>query len=693
TITNLEVQWVRKDGSRVDLSLSAAPIHDLDGRVAALIGIIVDISERKGMEESLRLQSQILEATANGVVLTDRRGTILWVNPAFTSLTGYMAEEALGQNISILKSGRHPRDFYVNLWDTILAGKVWHGEMINRRKDGSVYPEEQTITPVRSQLGEITHFIAIKNGTSRRKEAEEALRESEKKYRELVNDVNDGICVVDCLGTIKFANQALAKIHGFDSPESLLDRKFFDFLAPSVLSDIRSLFETSIATGEQPELITTEIVRPDGTHAFLEVKPAPIIHEGKTVGTRSIVRDITQRVKAEEDRRILEGQIVQMQKMEAIGLLAGGIAHDFNNLLTGIIGYSTLLVDQVGRESSIGRDLVEVIELGNRGATLTRQLLAFSRKQSLQPVVLSLNDVVHSTIKMLGRVIGEDIELRFCPSPDLWSVRADPSQMEQVLMNLSVNARDAMPDGGRLVIEVSNTTIGREFADTHEWTEPGSYVMLAVSDSGCGMDAETQKRIFEPFFTTKEVGKGTGLGLSTVYGIVKQHNGHILVYSEVDKGTTFRIYLPRASGKAQNLAIDFESGALSRGTETVLLAEDQGPVRAIVKTSLEAQGYTVLTASCPEEAEALFLQNRQRVALLLTDFVMPGRSGRELYERLLEMQPTLKVLYMSGYTEMAMSNSRALDPGAPFLSKPFTPARLVRKVREVFDGNGACRDS
>ncbi|HEY3131414.1 MAG TPA: PAS domain S-box protein [Acidobacteriota bacterium] len=689
TITNLEVQRVRKDESLIDISLSTAAVRDTHGGVSATIGVMVDITEGKRLEERLRLQTQALEATASGVVITDPQGTILWVNPAFTSLAGYQPEEAVGKNVSILKSGLHPRDFYLNLWETILAGEVWHGEMFNRRKDGSFYPEEQTITPVRSDRGEITHFIAIKCDVSGRKQAEETLRESEKKYRELVNDVNDGVCVVDSVGRITFANRALATIHGFDSPESLLDRKLFDFLAPSASADIRELFETSMATQEQPDVITAEIVRPDGTHAFVELKPAAIVHEGRTVGARSIVRDITQRVKAEEERRTLESQMVQMQKMEAVGLLAGGIAHDFNNLLTGIIGYSTLLLDQVGPESPIGRDLGEIIELGNRGATLTRQLLAFSRKQTLQPVVLSLNDLVESTLKILGRVIGEDIELHFCPLHDLWNVRADPGQIEQVLMNLAVNARDAMPNGGKLVIEASNTNIGREYADTHEWIEPGSYVMLAISDNGSGMDAQTQRRIFEPFFTTKEVGKGTGLGLSTVYGIVKQHKGHILVCSEVGKGTTFKIYLPRSNGKAIDPATEPEQCVPPSGTETILIAEDQDRVRAIVKGCLEAQGYTVLCASCPAEAQALFLQNRQRIALLLTDFVMPGCSGRELYERLSEIQPALKVLYMSGYPEMAMAQNRTLEPGAPFISKPFTPAVLARKVREILDRTGA----
>ncbi|MGD0205890.1 MAG: ATP-binding protein, partial [Dehalococcoidia bacterium] len=383
------------------------------------------------------------------------------------------------------------------------------------------------------------------------------------------------------------------------------------------------------------------------------------------------------------ERRRLEGQLRQAQKMEAVGRLAGGVAHDFNNLLTIIMGYSQLLLEKFGASDPLRRHVEAINQAGDRAAVLTRQLLAFSRRQVLALQVLDVNGVVANVGKLLRRLIGEDIDL-VVEGKGLGRVKADPGQMEQVVMNLAINARDAMPQGGRLTIETVDVELGEAYADNHFPVKPGPYVMLAVSDTGCGMDAETQAHIFEPFFTTKEQGKGTGLGLATVYGIVKQSGGYIWVYSDAGQGTTFKIYLPRVDEPAE-VSGEKVVAVAAGGTETVLLVEDQSEVRSLVREVLEANGYTVLEARNGEDALLVAEQHKGPIHLLLTDVVMPGMGGRELAEHLASSHREMKVLYASGYTDDAIVHHGVLEPGMAFLQKPFTPEALARKVRAVLD--------
>jgi signal transduction histidine kinase/ActR/RegA family two-component response regulator len=418
---------------------------------------------------------------------------------------------------------------------------------------------------------------------------------------------------------------------------------------------------------------------------YVEVSALPIMDKGgQIVQVVHTARDITERKLAEQERLALQEQVRQSQKMEAIGLLAGGIAHDFNNILTVISGSTQLAMMDLEEGDPLRANLEEIKKASDRAADLTRQLLAFSRKQILEMKVLDLNEVLQRLNKMLRRVIGEDTGLEMIASEPLGKVRVDPGQMEQVIMNLVVNARDAMPGGGKLILETANAELDEGYARMHIGVKPGSYVMLSVNDTGAGMTQEVKERIFEPFFTTKEMGKGTGLGLSTVYGIVKQSGGNIWVYSEPGKGTTFKIYLPRVDEPLEERK-EREIQEVPMGSETVLVVEDEEAVRKLAARLLKKQGYKVLEA--PDGGQAIILCEKyhEPIHLILSDVVMPGMSGRRLAEQLKEIHPEVKVLYMSGYTDNAILHHGVLEPGINFLQKPFTVDGLARKVREALD--------
>ena len=543
---------VRPDGTIRVIEGDGERHIDANGKPVRLVGTGLDITERRQVETALRLQAAALYAAADAIIITDRAGVIEWVNPAFTQLSGYTAEEALGKNSrDLVKSGTQAPAFYKELWETVLAGRTWHGEMVNRRKDGSRYTEDESVTPILDASGAITHFVAIK-------------------------------------------------------------------------------------------------------------------------------ADMTEHLK-------LEAQYRQAQKMESVGQLASGIAHDFNNLLTVINGMSELVLTQIGQDDPVRADVQEIARAGERAAGLTRQLLAFSRQQILAPRVMNVNTVVADLEGLLRRLLGEDIDLVVVSTPGVGHVHADLGQLEQVITNLAVNARDAMPQGGRLTIETQSVTIDETHVRSHgEAVAPGPYVRLAVSDSGGGMDEATRARIFEPFFTTKGPGKGTGLGLSTVWGIVTQSHGFVSVYSEVGRGTSVQVFLPQV---AEATAVDAAAPTLAPrfGTETILLAEDNAGLRKLATRLLEPAGYTVLGAATGEEALQLLAQHEAPVHLLLSDVVMPGMSGRLLAEQVAQTRPGMKVLYMSGYTSDTVVRHGVLDATMPFLDKPFTAVSLLGKVRDVLD--------
>ena len=555
--TRFSKRYIHKKGSIVWADVSTSLRRDKAGKPLYFITSLSDITERKQAEDALRLQSAALNAAANAIVITDRAGLIQWVNPAFYDLTGYTTAEAIGKNPrELVKSGQHDQAFYKNLWDTILAGQVWRGEIINRRKDSSFYTEEETITPVRGERGEISHFIAIKH-------------------------------------------------------------------------------------------------------------------------------DITSRKALEAENKNLTEQFYQAQKMDSIGQLAGGIAHDFNNLLVPIVGYAELGMRAVPPDSKLYIHFKQIKGAGGRAAGLTRQILAFSRRQVLEMTIVDLNQVIVEFEKMLQRLIRENITLKIHPAGDLSAIKGDKGQLEQVLLNLIINARDAMPDGGRLTIETANVALDEAYAAGHVGAQPGPHVLLAVSDTGNGIDAVTRQHIFEPFFTTKTRGHGTGLGLSTVFGIVKQHGGNIWVYSEPGQGTTFKIYLPVAEMLIPTARPEQAAVGLLEGTETILVAEDEAAVRELVSSTLREYGYRVLEAGDPAKGLELASAYQGTIHLLLTDVIMPGMNGRELFQRLVIDRHDLKVLYMSGYTDNAIAHHGVLDEGTAFLQKPFTIHTLLQKVRAM----------
>jgi PAS domain S-box-containing protein len=540
---------------------------------------------------------------------------------------------------------------------------------------------EHTPAQYRSTMIRLTLFVVLAalicwfNAALRA--SQEGLRRSEMNFRSLVTNAPYGICRCDSTGQLLDANPALLAMLGYSSPKELAGTHL-----GALYADTQQWFQLAdyLRSAVAFNGLIAEWKRKDGTGMVVRVSGRAVSDGGKGKAFELFAEDVT-------ERRALEQQLRQSQKMEAVGRLAGGIAHDFNNLLMVISGYSEFLLDRLGPEPALRGPAQEIASAAGRATSLTRQLLAFSRKQMLAPKILDLNGVVTENLKMLTRMIGEDIDLVMVPAAGLGTVRADAGQIEQVIMNLAVNARDAMPAGGKLTIETSNVSLDEEYARFHAPLRPGNYVMLAISDTGAGMDSETQSHIFEPFFTTKGP-KGTGLGLSTVYGIVKQSGGYIWVYSEAGRGTTFKIYLPRVAETVESpaqIAVPAESVATEPGTETVLLVEDEANLRYLARQYLEKQGYRVIEAADGAVAMQIAVAHEGVIHLLLTDVIMPGMNGRELAQRISEIRPNVKVLYMSGYTENVIGRDGTLDAGVRLLQKPFTLRDLKSKVREVLD--------
>jgi PAS domain S-box-containing protein len=543
-----EIPLRRKDGSVLWAEVKSSPVTISGKRY--LLGHFRDITERRKTSAKLARLGMAVDQAAEAIIIADHEGTILYVNPAFERISGYSREEAVGKTPRILRSGKQDKSLYREMWDTLERGEVWTGHLNNRRKDGSLYEEDATISPVRDSSGKVVSFVGV-------------------------------------------------------------------------------------------------------------------------------MRDVTQLLS-------LEKQVRMAQKMEAVGTLAGGIAHDFNNALTGIVGFGELLRMRMAGDGQALHDLDEIMRCAERAATLTRQLLTFARRNVIEPVHLNLSALVADLMKLIGKVVGEHIEVKTALGMNVPTIHADRGQVEQVVMNLCLNARDAMPEGGRLLVETGDVVLEEEDVRRNPYMKTGRYAQLTVSDTGVGMDEMTRSRVFEPFFTTKGPDRGTGLGLAMVYGIVKQHGGYIHLYSEPGKGTAFKVYFPAIEVQPDAVPTKFREETVRGGTETILLAEDEEAIRALAERILTGFGYTVLVARNGEEAIEIFLQKKE-IVLAVLDVVMPRMGGKEAFEEMHRQNPRLKGIFMSGYSADGIHDSFVLTPGTPFLQKPFGPTILARKVREVLD--------
>jgi PAS domain S-box-containing protein len=756
--------------------------------------------EQREAESLIRRLSVAVDQSPASIFITDADGTIEYVNHRFTEITGYSAEEAIGRNPRILGSGETPRGQYEALWSTIKSGGTWRAEVRNRRKNGDLYWDEVTISPMRSEKGEITHFVAIQQDITERRWAEQALREREERFRQITESIRDVFFVVEAdfsrtlylspayeaiwgrtvlsayedpasfmegvvmedrpaliasiqrcqagseveevefrvvrpdgdvrwvvgesagvrdenggvyricgavsdatdrrraerrmreseerfrqlaeasfdtivvtqEGVIREANQGIENVWGYTLDE-VVGRPAADL----VDEDSAEILRRRLATGEEGRYEVVGVTK-DGRHITLEVTSRNHEYEGRP-GRISALRDITA-------VRSLEAQYRQAQKMEAIGRLAGGVAHDFNNLLTVITGYTDLARAALPADHPVANDLGQARQAAMDAAGLTRQLLAFSRRGGVEAQVVVLEEFVSQTHKMLSRVLPEDIRLVLATEGRRNAVLIDSGQLQQAVLNLAVNAKDAMPNGGLLTIETGTAVFDDAYLAGHWAARPGRYAMLSMTDTGTGMSADTQARIFEPFFTTKDPGKGTGLGLASVYGIVKQYGGFVWVYSELGQGTTFKVYLPRID--EEDVEARHEAGGeATTGTETILLVEDQAAVRDAIREVLERSGYTVLEAPLPRVALDFAASHAGPVDLLLTDLVMPEMSGVDLAAAFRTERPDARIVFMSGYSEEALLDrmKEGLRPTDGYIPKPFSADVLTRKLRDILD--------
>ncbi len=657
-----------------------------------------EIEERKRVEAALRESETRYRLIANNVAdiiwTADLNLRFTFISPSVERVRGYTVAEAMAQTPAEVLTPES-LDQALKLFEAeskrkpIEPGRVISAEWLEYCKDGSLIWTENELSFLFDDQANLVGIIGLTRDITERKLAEEALRDSETRYKTLFDASRDAIMTIELPDWhLSTANQKTREMFRASSLEELTVLSPWD-LSPPRQPDgrpseekAREMIDKAMTEGEV--ILEWQHRRLDGEDFPATVLLSRCILPGRTI-VQATVRDVTEIKKAAEERARLEEQFRQSQKMEAIGRLAGGIAHDFNNILTGITGYAELLLSSLPADSPLVDELTEIRRAADRAASLTSQLLAFSRKQIIDPKIIDVNELLGQWGKMLQRLIGEDVELVFLPARELCRVRVDPSQLEQVLVNLTVNARDAMPDGGKLTIATDNVVID----SVRSYVLPGitgsKYVLLTVSDTGCGIEPKVIERMFEPFFTTKGMGKGTGLGLSTVYGIMQQNGGAIRVESEVGRGTTFHIYLPCAEEEAEALAVHLPSAPLPRGQEMVLVVEDEPMVRDLARRILVRQGYQVLTAGDGTEALALARANEWRIDLLLTDVVMPGVDGKRLFKELRKHCPYLEVLYMSGYTDDVIAHHGVLEPGTLFVQKPFTPEILLRHIRDALE--------
>jgi len=692
---SVEHEILHKDGSVRIWDISISLIRDKSGKTVGFRSIGRDVTERKRIEAELKQTTLDLEELAF-IVQQSPSIAFLW-----RAAEGWPVE-FVSENIGIF--GYTPDDFrsgrisffqFVSPEDIErIAAEV---EQYTRQKRQEFTQEYRIVTKSgesrwvddrtwvrQDDRGAVTHYQGIITDITDRKQMEETLRRSEERYRTILDEMADGYFEVDLAGNYTFVNDANCRLLGYPR-EELIGASFRRQVVAEDIPLLLKAFNSIYRTGHPIRGFSYKALHKDGSIGIGEIAAFPLRDEkGKIVGFRGIAQNISERRKAEDEKVRLQEQLLQAQKMESVGRLAGGVAHDFNNMLNVILGRTEMAMHQAGPDAPINAHLLEIRKAAERSANMTRQLLAFARKQTVSPKVLFLNETVEAMLRMLRQLMGEDIHLTWLPGPHLWPVRIDPSQVDQILANLCVNARDAITGVGRVTIATENVNFAEDYCSHHMESIRGDYAMLAVSDNGCGMSREILDKLFEPYFTTKGIGKGTGLGLATIYGIIKQNNGFINVYSEPNQGTTFKIYLQRHTDGADRTEEEAAEQNYE-GSETVLIAEDEPSILSLCRIMLESYGYRVFTAATPGEAIQLAKGHEGKIDLLITDVIMPEMNGRDLSMKLRTLYPDLKRLFMSGYPANVIAHHGVLEEGMHFIQKPFSGKNLVEKVRAALD--------
>jgi PAS domain S-box-containing protein len=687
-----------KDGSERLIAWHNTVLWDDEGTIIGNLSAGLDITESKRAKEELTSAKYFLDAVVDmspfAMWISDPHGTVIRINRSLCTSLDLTDDQIIGQYNVLMDANLESQGVMPAVKSVFEKCKStrfsipWIAGDADLADARDLYIDV-SMFPILNSDGELANVVCQWVDITERKQAEEALRESEERFRSLFENAPLGYQALNENGDFIEVNETWCKVLGY-TKEEVLGRNFSEFIHPDLCEHFQENFPKFKSMGYILG-VEFEMIKKDGSQIIVSFD-GRIGHgdDGSFKQTHCVLQDITDRKRAEEEKEKLESQLRQSQKMEAVGQLAGGIAHDFNNLLQAILGYGDLAKEDLELENlepdaPVFSSINEIIDAGNRAALLVAQLLAFSRRQVLELDDIDLNAVVSNLVKMVHRVIGDHVSLNFVPGHELGTIRADRGQMEQILINLCVNARDAMPEGGRITLETGNIILDSEFCESHPWANPGRYVLLCVTDNGAGMDKETCSQIFEPFFTTKGVGEGTGLGLSTVYGIVKQHKGMIQVYSEVGKGSTFKVYIPQSAHTAKATSDKSVQVAVQGGSETILLAEDDATLLNLTRIILRKAGYTVLTATDGEEALSVFKEHIEEIDLALLDVMMPKLGGRAVFERIREQRPKLQVLFASGFSMDAFQSGSVLEEGLQLVQKPYQRDDLLRKVRKALD--------
>ena len=697
----LELEEYKKDGSTVWVESHVSFLRDDNNKAIGVLGTSRDITDRKRAEQALERSQAELQAIYDHapvmMCVVDEQRRILYANPSFLKFSVLPVERIEGGytgNVSGCINafddhrgcgfGEHCRDCSLRLaiGDTLKSGNRHHNieHKITLLRKG--IPEEAFLLCSTAMIpsGNQPRLLLCLHDITDRHRTKKALRESEMNYRLLADNTLDAIWTMDFDWVFTYVNPASFALSGY-TPEEWMGSRLQDHCDQVNFDWITQNFAEEMAKGPASNgvLFEAKMLKKNGESFPVEIRCNYFQNEnGQLTGLQGTTRDIT-------ERKMLEAQLIQAQKMESVGRLAGGVAHDFNNMLCVILGHVELAMQQMDQTHPLYKDLIEIQKAAERSASLTRQLLGFARKQTVCPRILDLNETIDGMLIMLRRLIGENILLQWLPDEALWMVNVDPSQIDQILANLCINARDAIQGGGKVIIETKNCRLDQDYCLNHPGFVPGEYVLLTVSDDGCGMDKETISHLFEPFFTTKEIGRGTGLGLATIYGIVKQNNGFINVYSEPGQGSVFHVYLPKYRGKIEEITKSSQAVSLAHANETILLVEDEPAILKMITTMLQQLEYKVLAAGAPEEAVRLASECTDKIDLLMTDVIMPEMNGRELADTLAAHYPKMKRLFMSGYTADVIVHHGVLDDGVHFIQKPFSKENLSFSLRKTFE--------